>query len=58
MTVKDVRTKSRKIDPLVRADTTINFEKSDVFAPKSADVHIWRPPDFGRLIWTAPHCEL
>jgi len=52
--IKDVRTKSRKIDPLSAicphwlnppcpCGHTINFEKS-VFAPKSADVRVWRTP--------------
>jgi len=53
--MKDVRSKSRKIDhfplptkcphwlnpfPLCPCRHIINFEKSNVFAPKSVDVHI------------------
>jgi len=39
--------------PLVHADT-INFEKFDVFAPKSAHVHIWIPPFYALLALDKP----
>jgi len=56
--ITDVRTKSRKIDPLplcpqnvhtgspslVRADTPKISKNSKFFAPNSADVRIWRTP--------------
>jgi len=41
---KDVRTESQKIDPLVRADTPQISKKPMIFAPKNANVHIWRTP--------------
>jgi len=66
-----VHTKSQKIDllPPCPCGHTINFEKSEVFytkncgrpllsSPLSEKCTHWTnpfPPDYGRLLWTAPY---
>jgi len=55
--IKDVRKKSRKIDPflLVPADTPYISKNPMFFAPKSANVRIWRTPLFAKCPhWTNP----
>jgi len=67
ISMKDVRTKSRKIDllPPLSVQTHHKFQKNPMFfAPKSADVHIWRSPlvrigqppsDCSCPLWMAPY---